>query len=99
MWDQLKSRAAGQSEKRHAVLLHNGIGMSDYYNGLADDYAVIAKVARDVMLCWELRTMQGRELNGVTRNNTACIENLLQGRLSSCTSRLKEKMFRMINAA
>ena len=43
--------------------------------------------------------MQGRELNGVTRNNTACIENLLQGRLSSCTSRLKEKMFRMINAA
>ena len=43
--------------------------------------------------------MQGRELNGVTRNNTACIENLLQGRLSSCTSRLKEKMFRMTNAA
>ena len=39
--------------------------------------------------------MQGRELNGVTRNNTACIENLLQGRLSSCTSRLEEKMFRM----
>ena len=39
--------------------------------------------------------MQGRELNGVTRNNTACNENLLQGRLSSCTSKLEEKMFRM----
>ena len=38
---------------------------------------------------------EARELNGVTCNNTACIENLLQGRLSSCTSRLEEKMFWM----
>ena len=31
----------------------------------------------------------------MTRYNTACTENLLQGTLSSCTSRLEEKMFWM----
>ena len=40
---------------------HNGIGMSDCYNSLADDYADIAEVARDVMLCWELGEVRCKE--------------------------------------
>ena len=45
------------------LLLNNGIGMSDCYNGLADDHADIAKVARGVMLCLGAgrSTMQGRK--------------------------------------
>ena len=40
---------------------HNGIGMSDCYKSLADDYADIAEVARDVMLCWELGEVRCKE--------------------------------------